>query len=49
MHLIEDFPSIPSSAIVDAIVERYENYKEVITDLDIQLLTRVAFGFNRNS
>ena len=49
LHLIEDFPSIPTSAIVDAVVERYENYKEVITDLDIQLLTRVAFGFNRNS
>jgi len=35
--------------IVDAIIERYDNYKEVITDLDITLLIRIAFGGRRTN
>lgn len=44
---MDKFPSIPNLLIVEAVVERYESYKEVITELDVQLLMRVAFGYNR--
>jgi hypothetical protein len=49
LYVIEQFPSIPNSLIASAVVERYENFKEVITELDIQLLTRIALGFNKDS
>lgn len=35
LYVIDRFPSIPTEVIAETVVERYESYKEVVTDMDV--------------